>query len=66
MIRMLVGQVHVGTPYLRVLRYVISHLQGRRRAFLALSRAQRHKLVRQVFSAHRANRRIYVQVTGGF
>jgi hypothetical protein len=65
MIRHLVGSCHVGQGYLRVLRYVLSRLVGRRRAFLSLSRTQRHKLVREVFRAHRANRRIYAQVTGG-
>jgi hypothetical protein len=66
MIRHLVGQVHVGTGYLGVLSFVLSHLVGGRKAFLALSRTQRHKFVRSVFNEHRNNRRVYAQVMGGF
>jgi len=65
MIRMLVGRRHVGESYLSVLRYVLSRLIGKRKAFLKLSRTQRHKLVREVFRAHRANRAVYVRVMGG-
>lgn len=65
MIRYIVGNCHVGQSYLSVVRYVLSRLAGRRRAFFKLTRRQRRKMLREIITAHRANRRIYTQVMGG-
>lgn len=65
MIRYLVGHCHVGESNLRVVRYVISRMIGKRRAFLKLSRGQRRKMIREIVRTHAANRRIYAQVMGG-
>ena len=65
MITYLVGNCHVGDSNLDVLRYVLRRMVGKRKTFLKLSRAQRRKLMRQIFKAHAANRKVYKQVMGG-
>lgn len=66
MIRYIVGNCHVGQSYLSVVRYVLSRLAGKRRAFFKLTRRQRRKMLREVINAHRANRRVYEHVMRGF
>jgi hypothetical protein len=65
MIRMLAGRLHVGADYLTAVRYVVSRLKGRRRAFLRLPRRTRRTIIREALKCHAANRQLYRRVMAG-
>lgn len=65
MIDYIVGNCHVGDSYLYVVRYVLSRMAGKRKAFLKLSRAQRRSAIKKIIKAHRSNRNLALYVFRG-
>lgn len=65
MIDYLVGNCHVGDGNLYVVRYVLSRMIGKRKAFFLLSRAQRRKVIRLILKTHRDNRNLALYVFRG-
>jgi hypothetical protein len=66
-LRHLIGNVHVGASYRRVIRYVITKLTGDYsfRRYRQIPRPTRQKILRQVLKIHTANRKMYVAVMSG-
>jgi hypothetical protein len=63
-IQQAVDREHVGTPYRRVLRRVISNLRGSYETYRGYSRAKRRRLMKFVAKAHTQNRKLYSDVMG--
>jgi hypothetical protein len=61
-IRRIVGRCHVSESNRRVIRYFISKLRNGHAAFRAIPRQQRHFLMRQVITVHKANQNLYLKV----
>lgn len=61
----LVGRHHVGESYLAVVRFVLNHLQGGRKAFLACDKESRRKLISHIVKTHKRNRNVYTRVMRG-
>ena len=64
-IRQIVNRCHVGDSNRTVIRYVVSRLRHGYATFHALSREQRHILMRDAIEVHEANRQLYFRVMRG-
>jgi hypothetical protein len=64
-VRQIVNRCHVGESNRTVIRYVVSRLRHGYRTFHAMSREQRHLLMRDAIEVHRTNRDLYIRVTQG-
>jgi hypothetical protein len=62
-VRMILGNVHVGASFPAALRAVVERL--REGAWRAMSRADRRAVVRAVVREHKHNRGVYAYVMGG-
>jgi hypothetical protein len=61
----IVGRCHVGQSNRAVIKYFISRLKRKRRAWTALSRTERRQWMRWIIAAHAADCELYDYVMKG-